>query len=55
MKIKSKYRKTADLYRYFGREWEHCMDFSEDALVDIFLFETTGKGTVKPDNGYATH
>ena len=41
------------LYRHFGRHWEHCMDFSEDALFDLYVYESTGQGVVKPDNGYA--
>ncbi len=29
------------------------MDFTEDALFDLYVYESTGQGVVKPDNGYA--
>lgn len=29
------------------------MDFSDDALFDLYIFESTGKGEIKPDNGFS--
>jgi hypothetical protein len=29
------------------------MDFSDDALFDLYIYESTGQGVVRPDNGFA--
>lgn len=41
------------LYELFAQDWRDCLDFSDDSLFDLYLFESQGKGTIKPDNGYA--
>jgi hypothetical protein len=51
--LSKKYKQIVPLYRYFGRHWEHCLDFSDDALFDLYTYESTGRGQVKPDNGFA--
>ena len=40
------------LYEYFGKECGD-LDWSDDALYDLYTFESTGKGSIKPNNGYA--
>jgi hypothetical protein len=40
------------LYRYFAREWSHCLDFSDDALYEMYDNESCGIGTISPDNGF---
>ena len=40
------------LYRYFARDWVDCLDFSEDALYDMYFHESQGLGHPKPDNGF---
>lgn len=42
----------AELYRVFARHWEHLVDFSEAALVEMHAHESLG-APVGPDNGYA--
>lgn len=32
--LSAKYRAMAEIYRYFGRHWAHCLDFSDQAMVD---------------------
>jgi hypothetical protein len=41
----------AELYRYFARHWEHVLDFSDDALLEMFNSESYGT-KVNPKNGY---
>ena len=59
MQISKKWRKIQPIYRYFGGE-ECRLDYSEDAALKMFLFETYGKGNLKRNlfssnslNGYA--
>lgn len=40
------------LYRHFARDWEHVLDFSEDALYEMYDHESRGIGHPRPDNGY---
>ncbi len=40
------------LYLYFARDYID-LDLSEDALYELYLFESTGQGSIKPNNGYA--
>lgn len=40
------------LYRYFSRHWEG-LDYSDDSLYDLYMFETFGQGKLNPDNGFA--
>lgn len=53
MRIKQKYRKKAELYKHFARQWEAVLDFSEDALVECFEWESHGKKLTSKNNGYA--
>jgi hypothetical protein len=41
----------AMLYRYFARDWEHCCDFSNESLVELYNAESYGT-ECRPDNGY---
>jgi len=40
------------LYRYFARSWNHCLDFSEDALYEMYWHESRGEGHPAANNGY---
>lgn len=40
------------IYRHFARHWESCLDFSDDALYEMYLHESRGQGTISPTNGY---
>ena len=39
------------IYRKFGIDYCH-FDFSDEALLDFYSFETFGKGNPKEDNGW---
>ena len=41
----------AELYRYFAKDWEHVLDFSDEALLEMFNSESYGTPVV-PKNGY---
>lgn len=41
----------AELYRHFGKEWEHCLDFSDGAIVELYNSESYGT-PCKSNNGY---
>ena len=51
-KLGKNFKKMIALYEYFGKE---CggLDWSDNALYDLYIFESTGKGRIKPNNGYA--
>jgi len=53
IKISEKYRLKAKQYRRFARTWEHMLDFSEEALMECFLWESYGKPCNQKTNGYA--
>lgn len=40
------------LYRHFARDWEHCLDFSDDALYEMYDHESRGIGHPSPTNGF---
>lgn len=40
------------VYEYFGKDCDG-LDWSKNSLYDLYTFESTGKGSVKPNNGYA--
>lgn len=40
------------IYEHFARPWEHCLDFSDDMLNEMYLHESRGEGTISPKNGY---
>ena len=42
----------AELYKLFANDWIHALDFSDQALLDLYNQESYG-GTVSQDNGYA--
>lgn len=42
----------AVLYRHFARDWEHCLDFSDEAMVEMYNWESYG-GSVSKTNGFA--
>lgn len=41
----------AELYRYFAKPWEHVLDFSDEALVEMYNSESYGT-KIDPKNGY---
>ena len=41
------------LYRYFAREWEEELDFSDEMLYELYLNESKGIGSISRTNGFA--
>lgn len=42
----------AEIYQVFASDWSHVLDFSEDALLQLYNYESYG-GRVDSNNGYA--
>lgn len=40
------------LYRLFARDWEHCLDFSDEMLIELYNGESYGT-YVSQKNGFA--
>jgi hypothetical protein len=41
----------SELYRMFASEWQHVLDFSDDALVELYNYESYG-GSISQKNGF---
>ena len=41
-----------EVYRIFSRHWDHVLDHSDQAIIELFNSESYG-GRVDPRNGYA--
>lgn len=39
------------IYRIFSKDWEHVLDFSDEAAVELFNHESLGH-PVSPNNGF---
>jgi hypothetical protein len=53
VRISKKYKRIAEIYRYFARHWEHILDFSDERMYDMYCYESSGVSI--PDynkNGY---
>ena len=40
------------VYRIFVRDFESCLDFSEDMLYEHYEHESRGQGVCSPKNGF---
>lgn len=52
MKVSRRWQRMVPLYRYFARDFVG-LDWSDEALLDAFRFESTGGRKPSPMNGYA--
>lgn len=43
----------AEVYRIFSRHWEHVLDFSDEALLNMYNNESYGTLNDLTNNGYA--
>ena len=41
------------IYEFFARHWKDCLNFDDTALLELYEFESMGKGSISPDNGFA--
>lgn len=56
MKISKRWRKIAEVYKHFAKgatRTGFVCDFSENAAREMYIFESQGRGRIKPDNGFA--
>lgn len=52
-KISKKYLKMSEVYCIFSSPWKNSLDFSENALVNMYNYETFGKKMEHPNtNGF---
>lgn len=42
----------SEIYRIFAEDWKHVLDFSDDALLELYNYESYG-GSVNSKNGFA--
>ena len=40
------------VYYYFSKEWEHICDYSDESMMEMFLYESFGEGNPDNSNGY---
>jgi hypothetical protein len=50
-KVSKWYIKVSDLYKVFAKDWEHCLDFSEEMRLEMYISESHGL-PVSEKNGY---
>lgn len=41
----------SEIYKVFSRDWQHCCDYSDESLLEMFHSETHGD-PVSPTNGF---
>lgn len=47
----TKFKRMSEVYRIFSRHWEHVLDFSDEALIELYNGESFGT-PVSGNNGY---
>lgn len=52
LKLGKNFKKMVPIYRLFAEPWEHCLDFSDDMLHEMYLNESSGIGKCSPQNGF---
>ena len=50
-RITAKFKRMAELYRHFSEPWKEVLDYSDEALLELFLSESYG-GKTSPKNGF---
>ncbi len=51
MKLSSKYKKKAQVYRQFAKDWPF-LSFGEDELLECYFWETNGTEIKSSQNGF---
>ena len=41
----------SELYKIFSKDWEHCLDYSEESLLELYISESYGD-PCSDTNGY---
>jgi hypothetical protein len=42
----------SEVYKMFANDWIDCLDFSDEALLELYNYESYG-GNISPNNGFA--
>jgi hypothetical protein len=50
--LTGKFKRMCEVYRIFSKHWEHMLDFSDQALIELFNHESYGT-PISEHNGYA--
>lgn len=50
-RVSPKFKVMSELYKLFSKDWESILDYSDQALVEMYQFETYGN-PIKDTNGY---
>jgi hypothetical protein len=40
------------IFRVFSRDWDTCLDYSDDMLYEMYDHESRGVGRISPLNGF---
>lgn len=51
-KVSAKFLKMAEIYKIFAKPFEHMLDYTDEALLEMYLYESTGKGFPSELNAY---
>ncbi len=52
MKVSNRFQKMSEIYRIFSNDWKDTLDYSQEALVELYQAESLG-GVVSPNNGFS--
>jgi hypothetical protein len=50
--VSKKFKRMAELYKFFAKDWSNVLDFSDDALLQLYNHESYGS-EISPENGFA--
>jgi len=42
----------SEVYKHFSKDWKHCLDYSEESLLELYISESYGDVDCKPTNGF---
>jgi len=41
-----------NVYKHFSKDWEHCSNYSEESMLELYISESYGDVDCEPNNGY---
>jgi hypothetical protein len=41
-----------EIYKHFSKDWQHCLDYSEESMLELYHSESYGNVICNPNNGY---
>jgi len=50
--LSNKFLRMSELYKMFSKDWEPCLDFSDEALIELYNYESYGGKLPKNNNGF---